>query len=204
MSGVLYRTSVGYCPSRAGVLFLTSWGAPSHGRDAGQVGAVDCEKDGARCQKEGATGYPTIMLYKAGGRGSVKFEGEPTAKALHDFVVEHLPAEVTNLRTPKHLADFKEGPCAKASSGCCAILLTDKYDTSPLYKTLSVTHSPTLAFGEARASNQKLGAELGVSTFPTLVVVCGKKVTPYDGEMKAAPLNDFLSKYSKKGKGKAH
>jgi len=49
-----------------------------------------------------------------------------------------------------------------------------------------------------RASNKKIGAELGVDTFPTLLMVCGDKITTYEGELKADPLETFLNGYSKK------
>eukprot|EP00960_Hanusia_phi_P037352 752888-Hanusia_phi.AAC.8 len=64
-----------------------------------KVGAVNCddEKNKQLCNQEGVDSFPTIKLYKSGGRGSVPYEGAQTVKALHDFALEHLPSEVVNL-----------------------------------------------------------------------------------------------------------
>lgn len=109
---------------------------------------------------------------------------------------------MVNLRTKQHLDDFFEGPCKESSSSCCAVLLTDKYETSPVYKSLSVQHKGMLALGEARASNLQLAKEMGVDKFPSLVMVCGGQPSVYDGEIKAAPLAEFFAKYAKKKGGR--
>jgi len=172
--------------------------ADSFCRGVVKVGAVDCEAEQSLCADHGVESFPTVKLIIAGGRGEMEYTEAKTARALHDFAVENLPTEVVNLRTKPHLEDFLSGPCKEASSGCCAVLLTDKYETSPVYKSLSVQHKGVVALGEARASNKIIAKEMGVDDFPSLVMVCNGEPSVYDGELKAAPLTEFIGKHAKK------
>ena len=117
---------------------------------------------------QGVEGYPTIKFFAAGGRGVYEYEGAHTAKAFYDFCVERLPAEIVNLRLVPQLDKFRSENVTRAASKCGAVLLTDKFETSPLYKALSAQFHTRVAFAEARASNQALAAALGVLPSPSL------------------------------------
>jgi len=162
------------------------------------VGAVDCEENQELCAEHGVGSFPTIKIFMAGGRGVGEHAGANTAKGLYEFAMEHLPSEVVNLRTKKHLDEFKGGACKEASSGCCAVLLTDKYETSPVLKSLSTQYHGVIAVGEARASNKVIGAEYGVDKFPTMVMECDGQPTVYDGELRADPLAEYFAKHGKR------
>lgn len=161
---------------------------------------MNCDDDVNKglCSKEGIEGFPTIKFYQAGGRGVDTYEGAQTPKALYEFAVERLPSQVVNLRTLPQLEAFKTENVTRATSKCGAVLLTDKFETSPLYKALSTHFYPQIAFAEARASNQKLAEAVGVASFPTLVMVCHGQVQEYDGDLKLEPLETFFKKYTKK------
>merc|ERR1711871_259410 len=50
------------------------------------IGAVNCEKNKKFCDKEGISGYPTILSYKGGS--STEFEGRVTVKGLMKYFRE--------------------------------------------------------------------------------------------------------------------
>lgn len=76
-------------------------------RGVAKVGAVDCDEEAELCQEFDVQSFPTIKLFLAGGRGVEDFEGSKSAKAIHDFALEHVPSEVVNIRTKDHLDSFK-------------------------------------------------------------------------------------------------
>jgi hypothetical protein len=55
------------------------------------------------------------------------------------------------------------------------LLLTDKYETSPIYASLSYKHRHDgfTAFAESRGGNAELAREYGVDKYPTLFALIG-------------------------------
>ncbi|KAG5187864.1 heat shock protein 40 like protein [Tribonema minus] len=162
-----------------------------------KVGAVNCEKEQQLCAKHGVQGYPTLMAVVDGV--VTQYQGDNALRPLREFALEQVPAEhVVNIRRMETAEDFLKQQCSKkggSSSGACAILFTDKYETSPTMKALAYQYRGKVAIGEVRGSNQAVSQAFGVATYPELLVVCGGDKAAsfkYDGQLKAEPLQAFL------------
>ena len=116
----------------------------------------------------------------------------PSAKKLHDFAVEKMPFHlVQNINHVSHVNDRLMASVSKERKSAAILLLSDKYETSPLYASLSYQYRKNFIFGESRAKNLALAKEFGVKKYPTIVVISGK-IDKYDGEMKPDALTKWL------------
>lgn len=175
-------------------------------RGVAKVAAVNCDTHQALCSPHNVQGYPTVKAFvpqASGARArSVDFNGERSAKAIHDWALGLLPNHVVSLRDRKGLDAFlatcggsagghkagakaggKDG--AAASWALCVVLVTDKPETPPLYRALSGAYKGKVSFGEIRtgsgaskAAPELVSALLGkvppgsASQRPLLVSVC--------------------------------
>jgi protein disulfide-isomerase A6 len=141
------------------------------------------------------------------------YTGKPGLKALHKFALACIPESlVTNVRTEQNLDRFRgpSGPCGESSSKRCALLFTDKFETSGATKALALMMQGRLAIGEVRASNQKLSRLLRVKKYPTLMVLQAGEldahgaIAPgkpevldvFKGENKVAPIARYLDGFA--------
>ncbi|KAI3429290.1 hypothetical protein D9Q98_005386 [Chlorella vulgaris] len=165
-----------------------------------KVAAVNCEQQQAVCQEHGVRGYPTIKAFSDGKLH--EYRGDRSAKHLKDWALSLLPKHVKTVSKQSHLSDFlrqcTSGGGSSSKWGACALLLSDKSETSSLYKSLALRYKGKLAFGEALRSNAEISATFGVREYPTLLVVCGGNidaVVRYEGEMKSTKLARFLNQF---------
>ena len=157
-----------------------------------QVGGVSCEVHGDLCQRHGIQSYPSFKLVVEGK--TIDYQGAPDTKALFDFVTEHVPSKIANVRRPQQASEFLAS-AAKVRQPA-VLLFTDKYDTSLLYKGLSFQLRDVATFGEVRASNAIVSDKFGVGKYPTLLVFCeGNEdaVVEYKGQMKAKEIKEFIT-----------
>ncbi|KAJ3258452.1 hypothetical protein HK103_003574 [Boothiomyces macroporosus] len=138
---------------------------------------VDCDDKANQqlCGQYGVQGFPTLKIFPAGAKGMPQ-GNEPLIKIT----------EENNDKVDK------------------VVLVTDKKTTPPLFKALSIEYLDRLAFGEVKSSNAELVAELGVETFPAILIFPkdGSNVIAYDGIVKQAQLVEFLDKYALPSKRK--
>eukprot|EP00894_Picocystis_sp_ML_P001564 jgi/Pico_ML_1/52081/g2845.t1 len=83
-------------------------------------------------------------------------------------------------------------------SKACVVLLTDKYETSAMYKSIAYQFRNSIAFGEVRGSNVNLASRFGVKKYPLLVVICNgdeQTVTEFAGEYTSENIAQFLKRY---------
>ncbi|EFN59909.1 hypothetical protein CHLNCDRAFT_132941 [Chlorella variabilis] len=166
-----------------------------------KVAAVNCEQQQALCQEQGVRGYPTIKAFSGGHLH--EYKGDRSARHLKDWALGLLPKHIKTVNKQQHLADFLR-QCTSGTGGgsskwgVCALLLSDKSETSALYKSLALRYKGKIAFGEALRSNAEISREFGVSKYPTLLVICGGNkdvVVKYEGEMKSTKLSRFLNQF---------
>ncbi|KAI7835464.1 hypothetical protein COHA_010639 [Chlorella ohadii] len=150
-----------------------------------KVAAVNCEQQQGLCQQYGIRGYPTIRAM-SGGR-LVDYRGDRSARHLKDWALSLLPKHVKSVHKEAQLADFlrqcQAGGKEGAKWGVCALLLR---------------YHGKIAFGEALRSNAEVSGAFGVSSYPTLLVVCGGNrdvVVKYEGEMKSTKIARFLNQF---------
>ncbi|QKX53339.1 uncharacterized protein TRUGW13939_00417 [Talaromyces rugulosus] len=160
-----------------------------------KVAAVNCDEDENKplCGQMGVQGFPTLKIVVPGkkpGKPRVEdYQGQRSAKAIVDAVVDKIPNHVKKL-TDK---DFDSWTTADESPK--AILFTEKGTTSALLRSLAIDFLGGLQLGQIRSKESEAVEKLGITSFPTLVLLPGGEADPiiYEGEMKKKPMLEFLS-----------
>jgi curved DNA-binding protein CbpA len=126
----------------------------------------------------------------------------PSAKALHNFAVEKMPFSfVQNINHVSQVDDRLRKTARSKRKAASVLLLTDKYETSPLYASLAYQYRSNFAFGESRAKNLGLAKEFGAKKYPLLIALVPSKdakgpetVIKYDGAINANALAKWLDR----------
>lgn len=164
-----------------------------------KVAAINCDDDANKpfCGQMGVQGFPTLKTIKPGskpGRPIVEdYQGERSAKAIAEAVVDKIPNHVKKLQDStidKWLAD--------SASSTKAILFTEKGTTSALIRALAIDFLGSISVAQIRSKETAAVEKFGVSDFPSVVVIQadGSPHTVYSDEMKKQPLVDLLSKFA--------
>ena len=135
----------------------------------------------------------------------------PNAKGLHTFAIDHMPKSLVH--NINHMKQVEERLLSKPKFMGSVLLLTDKYETSPLYYSLVYHYRDTFVFGESRAKNLNLAKEFGVKKYPLLLVMVPKgkgeeshsdthDLIKYAGDLKADPIIKWLDGVEEKLSGK--
>ncbi|KAK7738387.1 hypothetical protein SLS53_006202 [Cytospora paraplurivora] len=161
-----------------------------------KVAAVNCDDDANKplCGTMGVQGFPTLKIVRPGakkGRPVVEdYQGQRSAKAIVDAVVDKIPNHVTRV-TDKDLDEF----LATKNESAKAILFTEKGTTSALLKSIAIDFLDSITVGQVRNNQKKAVEAFGIEKFPTLVLLPGgdKQSIVHDGELKKDALVHFLS-----------
>jgi len=159
------------------------------------VGAVNCDTEQALCTKYNIKNLPAMKLLVEGQ--TIEYElGALSAKQIHQFIMDNMPNDITNIRRPEQATEFltkthKENKMA-------AMLFTAKYETSLLYKSLAHQYKSTISFGEIRASNPAVSSRYGVTKYPTLLIFCEggedhTKSVEYSGDLNPKDVRTFVN-----------
>jgi len=141
----------------------------------------------------GVQGFPTLKIVKPGktkGKPMVEdYQGQRTAKAIVDAVVDKMPNHVKRIKD-----DGLDSWLSDANNSAKAILFSDKGTVSALLKALAIDYLGSISFAQVRKTEEKAVETFSVTKFPTMVLLPGgdKEGIAYDGEMKKAPMKDFL------------
>ncbi|RAO69177.1 uncharacterized protein BHQ10_005189 [Talaromyces amestolkiae] len=160
-----------------------------------KVAAVNCddEENKPLCGQMGVQGFPTLKIVVPGkkpGKPRVEdYQGQRSAKAIVDAVAERIPNHV------KKLTDKDYESWVAADESPKAILFTEKGTTGALLRSLAVDFLGGINFAQIRSKETKAVDQFGITSFPTLVLLPAGDLEPviYEGEMKKAPLLEFLS-----------
>jgi len=176
-------------------------------KDSFKVGAVDCaskEREAKFCMDMGVDmeSLPAFAMV-IGGKLEFYFDDSedennpqlPTAKGLHEFAIDHMPKSLVH--NINHVEQAKERLLSKQNSSGAVLLLTDKYETAPLYYSLAYHYRQNFIFGESRAKNLKLVKEFGVKKYPLLVAIVPKG----KGEESYSDTHDLVRFTSRELKG---
>lgn len=106
---------------------------------------------------------------------------EYSKESLQKFIVTSIPTTdiIHNIRQPYQLTNFISITCLnpkKITSNSGFVLLTSAYETPVFWASLAFSYRSKAAFGEVRASNDKLHALFspeGRPVYPSLYAVCG-------------------------------
>ena len=182
-----------------------------------KVGAIDCSGDVMKfCQKKLGTksDLPSFATVLNGSVNAVTdTEVLKNAKSLHDHTTNalvQLEGLIVNVNSVQHVQSRMLSSSPTPGHPSIAILLlTDKYETSPLYASLAYRHRQDgfAAFGESRAKNLEMAKQFQVKKYPSLIALIGNggNVERYesqslDGESLSKWLDNLSKKYFKKDK----
>lgn len=110
------------------------------------MGAVNCDADQELCSQYGVKGFPTIKAFVNGKPQD--YNGDRSAKALTDWALKLVPSGAVQHVDSMSKLEALFGVCKgggkggkKASSALCVVLVTDKAETSTMYKALAHAYS---------------------------------------------------------------
>ena len=146
-------------------------------------------------------GFPTLKIVKPSSNGGQPFvddyRGARSAKAITDTVVDKIPNHV------KRLDDKDLNAWLADNDGTAkAILFTDKWTPSTLYKVLAMEHKDRIHFAQIKDKTQNVLDKFGVSSFPTLVLLPSEDAAPqhYSGDLKKDGIMKFLLQATASGR----
>ncbi|SPO02573.1 related to disulfide isomerase [Cephalotrichum gorgonifer] len=163
------------------------------------VAAVDCDDDAnkALCSTMGVRGFPTLKIVRPGKKTGAPmvedYNGARTATGIVEAVVDKINNHVKRV-TDKDLSDFlSEGGEERPR----ALLFTEKGTTSALLRSIAIDFLGVIPVGQVRSKESAAVEKFGITSFPTLVVLPGgdKEAVAYIGDMKKAPIVEFLSQF---------
>jgi len=159
-----------------------------------RFGAIDCSEHEEFCARHKVFEHPTIMMFK-GGRGD-KYLGTVKAKPIQKWAKASMGKDIYNLRIQQNMDDFLKKSRSKKAH---VVLLTDKYETSSIYKALSWKYRDSISFGEVRASNKAFHHEFPAHEYPSMYVVMeyGDDPILYEGAYTLDDLDRYLKGKSK-------
>lgn len=146
-------------------------------------------------------GFPTLKIVKPSSKGGQPFvddyRGARSAKAITDTVVDKIPNYVKRLDDK----DFNAW-LADDNSTAKAILFTDKWTPSTLYKVLAMENRDHINFAQVKDKSQDVLDMFGVLSFPTLVLLPGGDEAPqqYSGDLNKEKITEFLSQIPSSGR----
>ncbi|KAI9734778.1 MAG: hypothetical protein M1818_006765 [Claussenomyces sp. TS43310] len=162
-----------------------------------KVAAVNCDDDENKqfCGSMGVKGFPTLKIVKPGKKSGLPvvqdYNGAREAKGIVDAVIQNIPNHVKKV-TDRDLESFLE----EGNSTAKAILFTEKGTTSALLKAVAVDFLGSIKVAQIRNKEKKAVELFGITEYPTIVLLPGgveAEGIVYDGEIKKAPLVNFLS-----------
>jgi len=141
------------------------------------LGAVDCDTEQKLCQAKSIKEFPSYMLVVNKEEKLFVHKDAETAVTpalLTQFIHDSLPTAVYNIRQPGQLEEFVKVNASKAAYGVGALLVTSKYDSPLIVKSLAFAMKGKVAVGEIRGKNDKLTKELNLdeSKLPVLLFFC--------------------------------
>ena len=163
-----------------------------------KVGAVDCStqnkhfcktKLGKRPEGDGVN-LPRFATVFNGKVQAIAASKSASAKTLHDHTtsaLQRIDGLVLNINSMKHVKERLLSASGTPGHPTVSILLlTDKYETPPIYTSLSYKHrfDGFVGFGESKRSNAELAKQFDVTEYPTLLALVGSTplVDTYSGK----------------------
>ncbi|KAL1682378.1 thioredoxin-like protein [Schizophyllum commune] len=157
--------------------------------------AVDCDAEENKriCAEQGVQGFPTVKLFPQGGeQAPMPYNGERTAKAIHDWTARRVPTLVKKLKEVTDIAPWIESDTSKPR----LLLLTKDKKVPLLWKVLANNFRKRLSLGVHKDEDGEAAEALGYApTGKSMVLVFPEgetRAVVYEGKMKLAPLTGFF------------
>jgi len=168
-------------------------GAARYAKGLFKVGAVNCGNQGSQALCADRKASP-IPKYAALVDDHLEFWDKPerpTAMSLHAFVTSRIP-ETTPVNRKASIAKL-----FGKKRGIAILLLTDKYETTPLWRSLAFSLRSLMTFAESRAASVEIGREFKVKKYPMIVALEADEkdgyrlLETYDGELSLSALSKW-------------
>lgn len=162
-----------------------------------KFGAIDADKHKAFAQEYGVKSFPTLKVFGENKQKKpVLYKDEPkTAKVMAEKVLEYLPSKYITQVTINKYQIFLNNELPKV------LLFTEKMETAPMFKALSLEFKDEAFFGEVR-NKQKQGKSVSkrfeIKTFPTILMVQGATggkefgTVKYTGKIDRAEISKWM------------
>jgi hypothetical protein len=168
-------------------------GAARNAKGLFKVGAVNCGDQGnqALCADRKASPIPKYAALVEDHLEFLDKPERPTAKSLHAFVTSRIP-ETTPVNRKASIAKL-----FSKKRSIAILLLTDKYETTPLWRSLAFSLRSLMTFAESRAASVEIGREFKVKKYPVIVALAAddrdgyRLLETYDGELSLSALSKW-------------
>lgn len=170
-------------------------------KDIVKFGAINCLKENEFCSKHNIQSLPTFKLIINGE--IINYEKELNQKTIYNFIKDNLPMkQIININKIKSLTNLIDSNKNKKSF--ISLLLTDKFETSSLYKSISNQYrNSKIIFTESKAKNNIVSSHFDVTTYPSLLIICNldmNNIIKYNDEFEMKSLSNFYDNIEKECK----
>ena len=120
-----------------------------------KFGAIDCSTARELCRTKGISSVSNSPLLKLhAGSKEIDYDEESSALSFSQFLVSEIPADVQNLRLVSQIEEFiSPSKYSKASYyGVSLILISPKFDTALILKTVAFHLKGKVTVGEVRGA----------------------------------------------------
>jgi len=162
-----------------------------------KVGVVNCDTEQLLCERQRISQTPTLKLLSPASVEEITQRQHMSEAELTKAALDKLSSRVVDVRRPGHVGAFYK-LCKQRAKGGCALLFTNKYETTSLYKRLSTVFHGKVLLGEVRGANKELGQQFSIKQYPTLLYMRDKHATPtqYYGPPTISRITEFLKQQS--------
>lgn len=152
-----------------------------------KVGAIDCamnQKEMRFCASKDLDmdELPQFAFVVDGKLSWYEWENEniPSAKTLYEFSMDNMPKNsIVNVNQPSQFqSKLLSAIDSNTGKRGAILLLTDKYETSALYHSISYRFRKSFVFGESKAKSLNMAKELGVKKYPSMCAIFMKSRVP--------------------------
>lgn len=159
--------------------FIPEWAALAGKlENIAKVAAVNCEENEELCKEYNVKKYPGIIFFPESTIVDHEpYTGERDLKSMHEFVLSKISGFLRFVNSNNYEEFVQTDP-----DQVKLISVTNQKESSPLIKVLSREYKGKVVFGETRANDQELIQKLGVSQFPSIVLVTLDNTEVYKGE----------------------
>lgn len=169
-----------------------------------KIAYIDCDDTESQplCAQYDVKGFPTVKLFPATKRRIPKeYLGERKAKAIMNYMLDALPAEVVKKIDVAGLADFANG-----ASSPRVLLVSPMGKTTPMYRSLALDYLGRIPFahmyagkdGVVEAVRDELDADLTKDKLPGLYFIdasAAKRAVKYRGSMKYSYIKLWIDEH---------
>lgn len=166
-------------------------------------GAVNCDKEKQLCEAHKVDGYPTVLLFKAGSKQGIEFEGSHVFDDMCDFVENYTRFKAR--RAPSYVVDLNPGSFERRvnESACALVTFFAPWcghcqQFLPELAIAAEAFIPDTNITLARVNCDQFGemcSQFGVDGYPTILLLKPQQedAIPFEGEHFSESIVEFIN-----------